>query len=290
MNRVREQSAPSLVPGSSDESEEHDYPNLEDVTATVELLMRQIQNHQNICCNDQNGMMTILEDLKTQIFETRVFENTKKESKTRCCQTELKLSRDKKPNDPMYEIEKLRRAQKSLEAICSSLGKEKEIMASELVKKAREISGTEELLSDLKTQNETLSSKIKQLVAENKGKSQCHVALQERNKALSEKLLRTLEGYKSMKRKLKEADEDNRAMRGAMEEMNGEIGTSLERIRGFKQSVTIGGESTVEIEEKIAELENMFECFQTKVSKHGKKIGECVKPKGEISACSPVLA
>jgi len=57
---------------------------------------------------------------------------------------------------------------------------------------------------------------------------------------------------------------------------------------GFKQLV---GKEKVDVEEEILELEQMFECFTSKVCKNGLKKGECAKPKGEIAAFQPsVLA
>lgn len=299
------------LPTSLDCSGERDDSNLEGVVATVKLLMKLIQDHKSACDNQQNdsrrmlrvaGMMTILDNVKARIQKCQAFGNNRKEAEPRLCETELHSSshypRDKRPTEPIDEKQKLRReltvsltARKSLEAMCSSLGKEKEIMSGELARKVHELSEMEELVNDLKTQNKTLSAKVKEFALGNKERKQNGVetthgnmVLQERNRALSEQLLRSLDGYKSMKRKLKEAHEENRAIRAMMEEIKVEVGTSLERIQSFKQRVAIGNEPMVEIEEEIAELEHMFECFQIKVSKHGQDKGECLKPKGEISA------
>lgn len=178
--------------------------------------------------------------------------------------------------------------------MCSSLGKEKEIMAAELARKVHELSGMEELVSDLKAQNENLLGKVQEYALEHKEKKTCfggdnNAALEKRNKELTEKLLRSLEGYKSKSRKLKEALEEKATIHATMEEMGVEIGTGLERIRGFKKRMAKGSEQPAEIEEEISELENIFECFQMKLYKHGQKKVKCVKPKGEISACKPSI-
>lgn len=250
--------------------------------------------------------MTILDNVKTRIQTCQSFGKKGEKAELRRCNTDLhrptNVPRDnKKPTEQIDEKEKLRRelnaslaAQKSLECMCSSLGKEKEIMATELARKVYELSGMEELVSDLKAQNETLSGKVQEYALEYKEKKTCfggdnNADLQKRNKELTEKLLRSLEGYKSKNRKLKEALEEKAMIHAMMEDMGVEIGTGLERIRGFKKQMAEGSEQLVEIEQEISELENMFECFQMKLYKHGQKKVECAKPKGEISSCKPSI-
>lgn len=315
MHRIRTHSSPELVPSSMDNNQ-HDDSSLEGVAATVKLLLKLIQDHKEACAKEQNssqrmlrvaGMMTILENIRTRIQNCQSF-GKKKEAELRRCNTDFRPShvpRDKRPTEPIDEKEKLRReltgslaARKSLEVMCSSLGKEREIMTAELARKVHECNEMEELVNDLRAQNKTLLVKVQEYAAEHKEKKpssggdvQANAALQERNNELSEKLLRSLDGYRSAKRRLREAQEENTTMRATMEEMGIEVGDSLERIRGFKQRMAIGSEQPVDIEEEISELEHMFESFEMKVLKHGQKKGDCVKPKGEISACKPsVLA
>ncbi|GFQ08428.1 hypothetical protein PHJA_002986800 [Phtheirospermum japonicum] len=177
---------------------------------------------------------------------------------------------------------------RAAQAMCTSLGKEKEIMATELSRRVHELSATEELINDLKAQNETLLEKVKKCASEHKekklhnGGGEIHVTstLQERNK--------TLDGYRSMKRRLRVAEEENGGMRAAMDEMRAKIVGSLERIRGFKERIVLSS-TAVDVREEIVALENMFECFEMMVV--NKKQGDCVQHKGEISACKPsVLA
>uniref|UniRef100_A0A5B7BRA2 Uncharacterized protein n=1 Tax=Davidia involucrata TaxID=16924 RepID=A0A5B7BRA2_DAVIN len=313
MSNVRAKSSPALLPSSTATEQDDGSSSLEGVAANVKLLLKLIQDHNEACCKEKNdsrrmlrvaGMMTILDNVRTRIQKCQSF-GLKREAELRRCNTDVRHShvpRDKRPNEVVTdEKEKLRRelnaslaARKSLEIMCCSLGKEKEIMAAELARKVHESSGMEELISDLKAQNGTLLEKVQECAAEHKekkcssgGEAQANAALQERNKVLSEQVLRSLDGYRSAKRKLKEAQEDNAAMRATMEEMRVEVGASLERIHGFKQ----GSEQQIDIEEEISQLEHVFECFEIKVSKHGQKKGECLKPKGEISASQPsVLA
>ncbi|XP_058202084.1 uncharacterized protein LOC131316667 [Rhododendron vialii] len=314
MSRLRANSSPELLPASLD-TNQHVDSSLEGVAATVKLLLKLLQDHKESCAKEQNdsrrmlrvaGMMTILDNVKTRIQTCQSFGKKGEKAELRRCNTDLhrptNVPRDhKKPTEQIDEKEKLRRelnaslaARKSLECMCSSLGKEKEIMAAELARKVHELSGMEELVSDLKAQNENLLGKVQEYALEHKEKKTCfggdnNAALEKRNKELTEKLLRSLEGYKSKSRKLKEALEEKATIHATMEEMGVEIGTGLERIRGFKKKMAKGSEQSAEIEEEISELEHMFECFQMKLYKHGQKKVKCVKPKGEISACKPSI-
>ncbi|KAK6154840.1 hypothetical protein DH2020_009088 [Rehmannia glutinosa] len=256
-------------------------------------------------------MMTILDNVRDRIQKCQSFGNKGAEAELRRCNTVPRP--DPIPRDRIRHGEvdddkgRLRKeltaslaAQKSLQAMCSSLGKEKEIMAAELSRKVQELSGMEELINDLKAQNETLLEKVKE---KNKrggggvggGESQVILALQERNKALSEQLLKALDGYRSMKRKLKAAQEESVVTRANMDEMRAKIVGSLERIRSFKERIMLssasGDDDSLDVREEIVALESMFECFQMLVAKHDKKKGDCVRIKGEINACKPsVLA
>ncbi|GFZ06081.1 hypothetical protein Acr_18g0002510 [Actinidia rufa] len=306
MNRIRANSSPDLFP-SSMENKHHDDSSLEGVAATVKLLLKLIQDHKESCAKEQNdsrrmlrvaGMMTILDNIRTRIQKCQSF-GKKGEKELRRCNTDLQspshVPRDKKaPTEPIDEKEKLRRelsaslaARKSLECMCSSLGKEKEIMANELARKVHELGGMEELVNDLKAQNETLLGKVQEYAQEHREKkledivpaNASNLALQDRNKALSEQLLRSLDGHRSKNRKLKEAQEKNANLYAMMEEIKTEVGVSLERIRGFKQRV---GEEKVDVEEEISELEHMFECFEIKVSKKwSREMGMCQDNRGD---------
>ncbi|KAA8519425.1 hypothetical protein F0562_013700 [Nyssa sinensis] len=303
MSKIRANySSPELIP-SSTTTERHDASTLEGVAAHVKLLLKLIQDHNEACVKEKNdsrrmlrvaGMMTILDNVRTRIQKCQSF-GLKREAELRRCNTDPRpthVPKDKRLAEPTTdEKERLRKelnasltARKSLEIMCSSLGKEKEIMATELARKVQELSGMDELINDIKLQNETLLEKVQECAAEHRakkcgaGEAQANAAFQERNKVLSEKLLRSLDRYRSAKRKLKEAQEENAVMRATMEEMRVEVGGSLKRIRGFKQGMATRGEQQIDIQEKISELEHVFECFELKVSKHGHK-----KPKGETT-------
>ncbi|KAL4205270.1 hypothetical protein AMTRI_Chr01g136480 [Amborella trichopoda] len=129
-----------------------------------------------------------------------------------------------RPRGPVHEeIQRLRKelsasmaARKSLERMFSSLGKEKEIISAELARKVQEIGGMEEHLNDLKAQNEKLLAKVQTCANEHKerrgrggGSNEKVASLQDRNQKLSDQLLKSLESYRTLKRRVKEVQEEN---------------------------------------------------------------------------------
>jgi len=179
----------------------------------------------------------------------------------------------------------------------SSLGKEKEIMAAELARKVQELNDLEEHLNDLRAQNEMLSAKVKVCATEHKekksggGDTQGNAGLQERNKKLSEQLLKSLDGYRSLKRKFKDAQEEKAGIQAKMAEMAVEVTAGLNRIHDFQQRIAGRNGKSVEIQEELSALEDMFRCFEMKVSKNCQKRSECVKPEADINPGKlPVVA
>lgn len=273
------------------------------IASNIKLLLKLIQDHSEASTKENDdrkvqrvaGMIKIIDDAKSRIEKCQ---STGKKKELRRCNTDLRpnLPRDRKSQEPISdEKERLRKelnaslaARKSLEIMCSSLGKEKEIMASELSKKVQEMCGMEELISDLKAQNEKLLGKVQTCVEEhlekkgagNRGETQKNAGLHERNRALSEQLLKSLDGYRSLKRKLKDVKEENIEILATMEEMGMEVQAGLDRVRSFRQQMASRNEEeTVDIEE-ISALEHMFEGFNIKILKHGeqKKTTPRVKP------------
>jgi len=266
--------------------------NILGIASNIKLLLKLIQDHSEASTKENDdrkvqrvaGMIKIIDDAKSRIEKCK--SSGKKE--LRRCNTDLRPNAprvNKKSNEPITdEKERLRKelnaslaARKSLEIMCSSLGKEKEIMASELSKKVQELCGMEELISDLKAQNEMLLRKVQTCVEEhiekkcNRGEvAQGNAGLHERNRALSEQLLKSLDGYRSLKRKFKEAKEENIGILATMEEMGMGVQAGLDRVRSFRQQMASRNEKEVDIEE-ISALENMFESFNIKISKHGHK-------------------
>ncbi|CAL1405958.1 unnamed protein product [Linum trigynum] len=263
---------------------------LEGIAANVKLLLKVIRDHNEASARDYDdrktqrvaGMITILDDIKSRL--ERSHSNSKKRmAQLRRCNTDLRPNRaaaDKKAPEAAAipdDKEKLRRqlssciaARKSLEMLCSSLGKEKEIMGSQLARRVSELSEMEELVNLLKTQNETLTSKLQASAAGATGDCQGvnNAALQERNKQLSDQLLKSLDSYRTMKRKYKGAKEECSALREAVEE---ETAAGLARIRMLKQRLDNREDEPVDIEGEIGALEKMFEQFKVKISKEEKK-------------------
>lgn len=317
MSRTRANSSPDLIPVGMSNTESPDCSTLEGVAANVKLLLKLIQDQNEASTKDNDdrktqrvaGMMTILDDVKTRIQKFQSH-GTKREAELRRCFTELKPShqapRDKKPQDVTTdEKQSLRRelnaslaARKSLEIMCSSLGKEKEIMATELARKVHELNGMEELINDLKAQNETLLAKVQACAANHKekkgdggGDAQGKPSLHDRNKTLSEQLLKSLDGYRSLKRKLKETQEENATIRAKMEEIAAEFIAGVESIGRLRQRIAGGNDRPVDIEREISGLESSFDCLKLKDLKHGTKKSENIKPKAELKSNKPsVLA
>lgn len=243
------------------------------VAANFKLLLKLIQDHKD-ACNKENTdglrmlrvatMMTILDNVRTRIQKCQFFgDKRSSETKLRRCYTDVKLTstarKEKKQDEVIIdEKERLKRqlngglvARKSLEVMCWSLGKEKEIMAAELSKKVHEVNEMEDLINELKEQNECLVERLHGCSGE---KQEINV---ERNKALSKQLLRSLDGYKSMKRKWKNAHEENMTMHATLEEMGVQIESGIHL---FRQQIT-----SVEM---IIKLENVIESLEMQVAKH----------------------
>ncbi|KAI3800737.1 hypothetical protein L1987_28831 [Smallanthus sonchifolius] len=295
MNKNRDKRPPDSV--STHTQHYYDDAALEGVAANVKLLLKLIQDHKDACKKQRNdgkrmlrvaGMMTILDMVRTRIQKCQSF-GSKRDEIPR--QSSIQSPKDKRLTESITgdEKESLKRelnaslaTRKNLEAMCSSLGKEKEIMMCELTKKAHELAEMEEHIHNLKAQNETLLEKVKECAEvhkdEGKGKeTQGTVELQERNKSLSKQLLKSLDEYRSMKRKLTEMHEENMMMQSTMEEMGAKVGCSLEKIQHYRQHLTTESDEILDIEEGVSELEHMFKCFELNEKRHGKKGAEHVK-------------
>ncbi|XP_050368802.1 uncharacterized protein LOC126786880 [Argentina anserina] len=305
MSRIRAFSSPSVLPPSSSTGQIEIRPedhNLEGIAANVKLLLKLIQDQNEAKDNDARktqrvaGMISIIDDVKTRIQKSQ---NVGRRAELRRCNTDLRPNappKDKRSHEPITdEKEKLRRslsaslaARKSLEIMCSSLGKEKEIIAKELARKVQEFQGMEEHINDLRAQNEKLLAKVKVCAAEHKenkygngevGATHENAALQERNKELSEQLLKSLDGCRSLKRKIKVAQKENDAMHLAMEEVGMDVQDRLDRLRCMKEGIL---EGNADIEEEFSALEHLFESCYQKISEHERKKIE--KNKAEVNA------
>ncbi|XWS55371.1 hypothetical protein CRYUN_Cryun10bG0168700 [Craigia yunnanensis] len=290
-------SSPEIASSSHSETPTNQDITFEGIAANVKLLLKLIHEQSHASNGDLDdrrtqrvaGMITILDDVKTRIqkYSPPAGKSLKE---FRRCNTDLRphrAPRDKKSADVVIdEKERLRRellssssARKSLEAMCCSLGKEKEIMASELSRKVQEVNGMEELINDLKAQNETLLGKVRACAAEHRdkkfggetNKEGINADLQERNNALSEQVLKSLDGYRSLKRKYNDAKEENIGIQTTMEEMGVEVAEGLGRMHGLKQQLATEEVLKSDIEKEISELQCMFQSFNMKISKHMQK-------------------
>lgn len=273
------------------------------LATNVKLLLKLIQENNEASARDQDdrkpqrmaGMITILDDVRTRIQRSQSMTGRRSMAELRRCNTDLRPARvaqDRKQlREPPVadEKERLRReltsslvAKKSLEALCSSLGKEKEIMASELSKKVRQLGESEELIEDLKAQNKTLLGKVQTCAAEHKeGKSggggaeeqgnAAHAALTERNNVLSQQLLKSLEGYRSLKRKYQNVRDENERIQETIEEIGVEVAEGLGRIQGLRRRLASKDVQPVDMEAEILKLEKMLEGLKVKISQCEKK-------------------
>lgn len=268
----------------------------------MKLLLKLIQDHQEASVKgsmDERkeqrfaGIMTILEDVKTRMQKSQ--SSAKKGKELRRCYTDLRVNPPKpghKKDETLIldEKEKLRRdlntsyaAQKRLGIMCASLGREKEIISRELTRKVQELNEMEEHINDLRAQNERLSTKIQACVADHHKEIQIsgngsenninYAATQQRNKELSEQLVKSLEGYKLMKRKHKEVKEERDVMQFAIEELGDEVKHSIDIVYNLNQHVSASasasalGEKLGKVEENITSLDHVFQRLHEKITR-----------------------
>ncbi|RDX96653.1 hypothetical protein CR513_20653, partial [Mucuna pruriens] len=296
MDRVRAYSSPHFLSSSTNNfsGQPEEECGLEGLATNIKLLLKLIQDHNGSSTkeNDErqfhrvNGMMFILDEVRSRV--QRIQSTTKKRAELRRCNSDLKpkipTPKDKKPPDvPLDEKERLKRelnaslvARQSLQAMCSSLGKEKQIMASELARKAQELTEMEDFIGDLKAQNDMLMEKLHACNSEQKEKKsnvdmECNIVLRERNKALSEQLQISIDGYRSLKRKLGDIQEENRQVHDTMEQVEEEVQTVIHRIGNFKDGRMKTNLRTSDVKEELSVLEHMLGSLQMKISKHTQK-------------------
>lgn len=263
------------------------------IAANVKLLLKLIQDHNGGVTKDNverkhhrvAGMISIIDEVKNRIQKIQTA--SKRRVELRRCNTDVKTNlpspRGKSAPDLTDEKERLRRelhasliARQSIQAMCSSLGKEKQIMAAELARKAQELTEMEEYINDMKEQNHMLMEKLQASSLKQKEKSnevdlQANLALQEQNKELSEQLIKSIEVFRSLKRKLQLATEENMEMHATMEGMEADIQAGINKIHGFKEKMattTTNGEADIIIKEEISALEQTFKSLSLKVSQH----------------------
>ncbi|KAG4381186.1 hypothetical protein AAZX31_15G087800 [Glycine max] len=294
MDHARAYSSPHFLSSSTSNfnGQPEEECSLEGLATNVKLLLKLIQDHNGSSTkeNDErkfhrvNGMMFILDEARSRI--QKIQSTSQRRAELRRCNTDLRPKipspKDRKPPSdvPIDEKERLKRelnaslvARQSLQAMCSSLGKEKQIMAAELARKAQELTELEDFIGDLKAQNDMLMEKLHAWSSEQKEKKgsgvemECNIVLRERNKALSEQLQKSIDGYRSLKRRLRDIQEENRQIRDTVEQMEEEVDAGIHRIGSFKE----GRMRTNEIKEEISAMEHMLDSLKMKISKYTQK-------------------
>ncbi|CAN6486754.1 unnamed protein product [Victoria cruziana] len=235
---IRANSSPDLLPVSPRVQPQEDDA-LEAIAASAKAFLRQVEKFTFSGERNANdkwsssrvaSIISVMDDIKAR-FEARTAPSPKGD--------ENQKARKDLTASPA--------ARKSLERMFSSLGKEKEIMAGELARKARELDEMEEHVADLKAQNEKLLARVQALTSSDRrttasppstaegGGTGRTAALQERNKVLSDQLLKSIESYRSMKRKYKEAQEANAALQASISGYD-EIRSCIARIRASRSA------------------------------------------------------
>ncbi|KAK7331404.1 hypothetical protein VNO77_25628 [Canavalia gladiata] len=294
MDHVQTYSSPQLLTSSTSNYGQPEECGVEGLATNIKLLLKLIQEHNGSDPkeNDErkfhrvNGMMFILDEVRSRI--QRIQCSTQRKAELRRCNTDLKPNMSgpkfKRPPDvPIDEKERLKRelnaslvARQSLQALCSSLGKEKQIMASELARKAQELTELEDFIGDLKAQNDMLLEKLREGSSEEKDKSngveiECNIVLQERNRALVEQLQKSIDGYRSLKRKFKEMLEENKEIHHTMMKMEMEVQSGIGRICSLKEGIVTNNLKTNDIKKEILALEHMLNSLHMKISIHMQK-------------------
>jgi hypothetical protein len=93
-----------------------------------------------------------------------------------------------------------------------------------------------------------------------------NVPLQGRNKELSEQLLKSIDGYRSLKRKYKDVQDENGSMRRALRDYAEGVNVGTQRLTKLHEKIT--REDEVNIENEISNLEKLFQGLGLKILNH----------------------
>ncbi|KAL1366038.1 hypothetical protein HN51_013952 [Arachis hypogaea] len=264
---------------------------LEGVATNIKLLLKLIEDYNGSKESDQhkiqrvNGIMSILDETRGRVqrFQMNNMKTNKINRELRRSNSDIKsssvvIAREKTITD---EKERMRRelqssfvVRQSLQALCSSLGKEKQIMACELARKAQELAEMEELVADLKEQNEMLMKKLNSNIKIDEGGNRNNVVLHEMNRTLTHQLQISLDGYRSLKIKYMETQEENRDIHADMEEMEVQVQAGIQRLQGLKKIAEMIAKNDKErkaIKDQILALEQLLASLHMKISKYTNK-------------------
>ncbi|KAI0498701.1 hypothetical protein KFK09_019591 [Dendrobium nobile] len=219
VNRPRPVSLPELLTRNSKEElvQSDDSNSLEGISRNIKQIIELLQELKDSKQEDNNyttnrlaRILSILEDILSP-----------RSSKQELYEENQKLRR---------ELSASLTARKSLEKMFSNLGREKEMIANELARKVQELSWMEEHVNDLTAHNNKLSEKVKEWCKVGGSGGGMEVEeLKEKNRELSEKLLKALDRYKTGKRRLREAREENERVREELEGVVEMINMIMER-------------------------------------------------------------
>ncbi|KAL1327991.1 hypothetical protein HN51_037960 [Arachis hypogaea] len=264
---------------------------LEGVATNMKLLLKLIEDYNGSKESDQhkiqrvNGIMSILDETRGRVqrFQMNNMKTNQIKRELRRSNSDIKsssvvIAREKTITD---EKERMRRelqssfvVRQSLQALCSSLGKEKQIMACELARKAQELAEMEELVADLKEQNEMLMKKLNSNIKIDEGGNRNNVVLHEMNRTLTHQLQISLDGYRSLKIKYMETQEENRDIHADMEEMEVQVQAGIQRLQGLKKIAEMIAKNDKErkaIKDQILALEQLLASLHMKISKYTNK-------------------
>ncbi|XP_057745967.1 uncharacterized protein LOC130965246 [Arachis stenosperma] len=264
---------------------------LEGVATNMKLLLKLIEDYNGSKESDQhkiqrvNGIMSILDETRGRVqrFQMNNMKTNQIKRELRRSNSDIKsssvvIAREKTITD---EKERMRRelqssfvVRQSLQALCSSLGKEKQIMACELARKAQELAEMEELVADLKEQNEMLMKKLNSNIKIDEGGNRNNVVLHEMNRTLTHQLQISLDGYRSLKIKYMETQEENRDIHADMKEMEVQVQAGIQRLQGLKKIAEMIAKNDKErkaIKDQILALEQLLASLHMKISKYTNK-------------------
>ncbi|CAH2071749.1 unnamed protein product [Thlaspi arvense] len=94
-------------------------------------------------------------------------------------------------------------------------------------------------------------------------------SLQGRNKELSEQLLKSIDGYRSLKRRYKDVQEENGSIRRTLRDSAEEVNAGTQRLTELREKIT--REDEMNLQDEISDLEKLFQGFNLKISNHSQK-------------------
>ncbi|CAA6671778.1 unnamed protein product [Spirodela intermedia] len=265
MSNLRAGSSPDFLPSSDTDLLDDDLV-LQGAASKVRLLLKLVQDYEADLGKAQcsmAGILCVLDEVTSGLERFHAPARRRKAELRRCstdlCRSgepPLQASTGKGPGLPeTTTVEENQRLRKELSA---SLTMQKNLQKI----KAQELQDIEEHLSDVKAQNERLLEKVRL--------SACEQYLIDRNNTLSEQLIRTLDGYRALKRKVKDLQEEKAKVQEKVAEMAARMSKGFCHIRDFCRRLATGmGNAPAEdddVEEDISSIENVLRGLMANMS------------------------